>query len=96
MRKLIHTNHYRLRCKQRRVPPDACEVLRRHGEPLPGRGPNETIFRLGALKVLRLAHRGLNLWSYAEIAVVVVDLKRAITVFRCDDDAARRRWGSRA
>ena len=89
---LIQTTHYQDRCEQRAIELDACEVLYRYGERFPGRSPDKALYRLNSIRVLELEQRGLDYWTYVDLTVVVADDKRALTVFRKDDEASHRRW----
>lgn len=91
---LVLTHHYRDRCAERAIPPDAADVVRRHGETLPGRCSPEIIWYLSPLAALNGATQQLDLWRYVGVAVVVCE-DRAVTAFWMDEDEARRRRGAR-
>lgn len=87
----VLTRHYRDRCKERGIPPSVADVAVRHGDQLPGLHPEQTVYRLSRLAIHRAARRGLALWSYENIAVVVGSGRIAVTAYHMTEEAARRR-----
>lgn len=88
--RLARTDHYLRRCRERGFPVDAADVARRRGRPLPSANVNETHYWISPYIAWRADERGVNLWRYRDVLVVVVR-GAAVTVYRISEEEAYRR-----
>ena len=78
------TDHFELRCRERGIPLNAHLVVVRYGRRTPGKqGAHH--HRIGLMDAWRLKERGVNVFRYAEITVVLVE-GVAVTAYRTSEE----------
>ena len=75
------TNHYLQRCRERQIPFEAEVIVRRYG--LAQRKDNGSkVYRIDRLSAWRYAQRGLDLWDFTDVAVVIAADGAVLTAYR--------------
>lgn len=83
------TDHFEMRCRERRIPLDAHRVVVRHGRRTAGKQGGYH-YRITLLDAHRLEERGVDVYRYAEITVVVAEGVAVTAYWAREEDAIAR------